>query len=90
MGPHRKNFRRKITQFGTWSVLLKSNLGQLTLFVIYYYYYYYYYYLLCHYTEQPALASSSVKNWRILLEQSFTARMPLLMVTGAFGLGRRR
>ena len=31
-----------------------------------------------------------VMNWRILLVQSFTARMPLLMVTSAFGLGRRR
>jgi len=32
----------------------------------------------------------SVKNWRILLVQSFTARMPLLTGTSAFGLGRRR
>ena len=31
-----------------------------------------------------------VKNWRILLVQMFTARMPLLMATSAFGLGRRR
>jgi len=30
------------------------------------------------------------KNWRILLEQSFTAGMPLLMAIGAFGLGSRR
>jgi len=30
------------------------------------------------------------KNWRILLGQSFTARMRLLMATSAFGLGRRR
>ena len=29
-----------------------------------------------HYTGQPALASTPVKNWRILLELSFTARMP--------------
>ena len=27
-----------------------------------------------------------VKNWRILLVQSFTARMPLRMATIAFGL----
>jgi len=31
-----------------------------------------------------------VKNWRILLVQSFTAHMSLLMATSAFGLGRRR
>jgi len=30
-----------------------------------------------------------VKNWMILLVQSFTAHMPLLMATSAFGLGRR-
>ena len=30
-----------------------------------------------------------VKNWRILSMQSFTARMPLLMATSAFRLGRR-
>ena len=30
-----------------------------------------------------------VKNWRILLVQSFTARMPLLMATSTYGLGRR-
>jgi len=30
----------------------------------------------------------SVKNWRILLVQSFTARMPLLTATSAFRLGR--
>jgi len=29
-----------------------------------------------------------VKNWRILLEQSFTAHMPLLTATIAFRLGR--
>jgi len=34
--------------------------------------------------------ASPVKNWRILLEQSFTARMALLMATSAFRLGRRR
>ena len=39
--------------------------------------------------DQPASAPP-VKNWRILLEQTFTARMPLLMATSAFGLGRRR
>jgi len=30
-----------------------------------------------------------VKNWRILLVQSFTAHMPLLMATSTFVLGRR-
>jgi len=30
-----------------------------------------------------------VKNWRILLEQSFPARVPLLMATNALRLGRR-
>jgi len=44
-----------------------------------------------NHTGQPALATApSVKNWRILLVQSFTGRMPLLMATSAFGLGRRR
>ena len=31
-----------------------------------------------------------VKNWKILLVQSFTARMPLLMAIGAFRLRKRR
>jgi len=31
-----------------------------------------------------------VKNWRILLVQSFTARMTLLTAASTFGLGRRR
>jgi len=47
-----------------------------------------------HYTGQPALAGVSlappVKNWKILLEQSFTARMPLLTATSAFGLVSKR
>jgi len=30
-----------------------------------------------------------IKNWRILLVQSFTARMPLFTATSIFGLGRR-
>jgi len=30
-----------------------------------------------------------VKNWSILLEQSFTACTPLLMATSTFRLGRR-
>jgi len=30
------------------------------------------------------------RAWRILLEQSFTACMPLLMTASTFGLGRRR
>ena len=36
-----------------------------------------------HYTSPP------VKNWMILLVQSFTARMPLLMATAKFGLVRK-
>jgi len=36
---------------------------------------------------QPA---SSVNNWRILLVQTFTPHLPLLMATSTFGLGRRR
>ena len=31
-----------------------------------------------------------VKKWRILLEESFAARMPLLTAAGTFGFGRRR
>jgi len=42
-----------------------------------------------HFTAQPTLAGTAVKNWKILLEQSFSARMPLLMATSTFGLGRR-
>ena len=37
--------------------------------------------------HQPA---PPVKNWRILLVKSFTARAPLLTATSAFGLGRKR
>ena len=33
--------------------------------------------------------AAPVNNWRTLLERSFTARMPLLMTTSAFKLGRR-
>jgi len=36
------------------------------------------------------LPAPTVKNWRILSVQSFTAHMPLLAATSAFGLGRRR
>ena len=36
------------------------------------------------------LLAPPVKNWRILLVQSFTARMPLLMATSTLRLGRRR
>jgi len=39
-----------------------------------------------HYTGQRALTSTS--SWRILLVQSFTARMPLLMANSTFGLVR--
>ena len=38
---------------------------------------------------QPFQPTPSVKNWRILLEQSLTAHMPLLTAASAFGLGRR-
>jgi len=31
---------------------------------------------------QPALAGTPIKNWRILLKQIFTARMPLLSPDG--------
>jgi len=44
-----------------------------------------------HYTALYCVSRSPpVKNWRILLVQSFTVRMPLLTATSAFGLGRRR
>ena len=33
--------------------------------------------------------SPPVKNWKILLEQSFTGHITLLMASSAFGLGRR-
>jgi len=36
------------------------------------------------------LPAPPAKNWRILLVRSFTAHMPLLMATSAFGLERRR
>jgi len=44
-----------------------------------------------HYTGQPGLAKPAApfKNWRILLVQSFTARMPLLTATSTFRLRRR-
>jgi len=35
----------------------------------------------------PTTLSAPVKNWRILLVQSFTARMPLPTATSAFSLG---
>ena len=43
-----------------------------------------------HYTGQPVLAGTPVKNWRILLEKRFAARMPLLTATSAFEWERRR
>ena len=47
--------------------------------------------LYSHYNGQPVLADTCtiVKNWRILLEQHFTARRPLLATISALGLGRR-
>jgi len=42
-----------------------------------------------HHTGQPALAGIPVKNWKIMLEQSCTAHMPLLMANSAFRLGIR-
>jgi len=41
--------------------------------------------ILRHCTSQPALASNSLENWRILLVQSFTAHMPLLMAIVYYG-----
>jgi len=35
------------------------------------------------------LLAPSIKNWKILLEQSFTACMPLQTATSAFQLGRK-
>jgi len=54
--------------------------------IINYYYNHRFMAIIC--TGQPALAYSPIKNSRILLEQSFTACMPLLMATSAFGLWR--
>jgi len=31
-----------------------------------------------HYTVQPALVGAPIKNWAVLLEQSFAALVPLL------------
>jgi len=46
-------------------------------------------------TDRQATANSErkrefafAKNWRILLEQRFTARMPLLIAASTFGLRR--
>ena len=41
------------------------------------------------YAGQTVLAGPAAKNWRILLQQSFTVYMPLLKAASAFGLGRR-
>ena len=60
---------------------------------IYYYYYYYCYHHQHHFmiiTQVNVLASTLVKNWRILLEQIFATGMSLLMAASTFGLGRRR
>jgi len=38
-------------------------------------------------TSQPMLAGT--QSWRVLLEQSFTAHMPVLTTTSAFSLWRR-
>jgi len=40
--------------------------------------------------QQRQSTEGTVKNWKILLVQSFAAPMPLLTATSAFGLGRRR
>jgi len=42
-----------------------------------------------HYIEQSVLSGTLVKNRRILLEQSFTPHMPLLMASNVFGFWRR-
>jgi len=39
--------------------------------------------------NKPVLIGSTVRNWRILLEQSFTAHVPLLMATSTSGIERR-
>ena len=41
-------------------------------------------------TESVSHTAAAVNNWRMLLVQSFTARMPLLTATSALGLGRKR
>ena len=41
-----------------------------------------------HYTGQPVLTGTQVKNWKILWKQSFTAQVPLLTATSTFGLKR--
>ena len=38
---------------------------------------------------QPVLASTTAKNWIILLEQSFTTCMPSVTASSIFGLERR-
>jgi len=40
-----------------------------------------------HYTSKPASAVIPVKNWRILLKQSFIVRMPLLMAASTIRMG---
>jgi len=48
-----------------------------------------YYYCYCYCTGQPLLVALPDENWRILLEQNFTALMPLLTVASAFELESR-
>jgi len=43
-----------------------------------------------HYTGLPELASTPVKNLRILLEQSFTAHMPVLLATSTPHIQNRK
>ena len=43
-----------------------------------------------HIGGQPALSSSCSSELQDFVVQGFTARMPLLMATSVFGLGRRR
>ena len=43
-----------------------------------------------HYTGKTVLASTPVKKWRILVEQSFTARMPMPLLTANNVFGSRR
>jgi len=43
-----------------------------------------------HYQKYYHFMALPVKKWRVLLEQTFTASMPLLMATITFALWRRR
>ena len=69
-------------------ILTALRLLRLRLLRLLYYYYYYYYYYRFTAIIQDSQHTLRVQNWRILFEQSLTARMPLLTTTSAFGLRR--